>query len=241
MPRAARSNIKTSFYHIMTQGINREKIFNNDNYTKMYIGLMKKLAKQKNIEIISYCVMGNHTHILIKTECVCDMAKYMHKLNFMYATYYNKKNKRVGYVFRDRYKCEGVYSEEYLKNCIIYIHNNPVKAKICLEPILYNFSSYKEFLRSEYFKRIFDGNIENYKNAHNLMENENFLEEENNIGQVIDQFLIMNDINLNELKLDLVLLKQLLNELKVQKGFSYRKIEKALGICRHRIKRLVEE
>ena len=55
----------------------------------------------------------------------------MHCLNTRYGLYYNKKHKRIGYVFRDRYKAEGIYSEEQLYNCIKYIYDNPVKAGVC--------------------------------------------------------------------------------------------------------------
>ena len=48
-----------------------------------------------------------------------------------YGRYYNKKYNRVGYVFRDRYKSEGIHREEHLYSCIRYIYNNPVKAGLC--------------------------------------------------------------------------------------------------------------
>ena len=53
--------------------------------------------------------------------------------------------KRVGYVFRDRYYVQIITTVEQLWNCIAYIHNNPVKAEIVEKPENYNFSSYKEY------------------------------------------------------------------------------------------------
>ena len=68
----------------------------------------------------------------------------MHCLNTRYGLYYNKKYKRIGYVFRDRYKAEGIYSEEQLHNCIKYIYDNPVKAGVCNKAEEYEFSNYKK-------------------------------------------------------------------------------------------------
>lgn len=68
----------------------------------------------------------------------------MHCLNTKYVLYYNKKYKRTGYVFRDRYKAEGIYSEEQLHSCIKYIYDNPVKAGICDKAEEYEFSNYKK-------------------------------------------------------------------------------------------------
>lgn len=103
MPRQPRNNIKTYYFHVMTQGINKEYIFNNDIDTKYYIKIMYEQKEDLDIKIISYCIMNNHAHILICTKDVADLSKYMQKVNTRYAVYYNKKYNRVGYVFRDRY------------------------------------------------------------------------------------------------------------------------------------------
>ena len=70
----------------------------------------------------------------------------MHKVNTLYAIYFNKKYNRVGYVFRDRYKSQAIYSEKQLYTCINYIHYNPVKAGICKIASEYEYSSYNEYI-----------------------------------------------------------------------------------------------
>ena len=107
MPRFPRSYIKTSFFHVMVQGINKSYIFEEPENIKYYISTMHKLSKEQEIEIIAYCIMNNHAHMLIKTEQLKELSKYMQRLNTRYGKYYNKKHNRVGYVFRDRYKSEG--------------------------------------------------------------------------------------------------------------------------------------
>ena len=82
--------------------------------------------------------------MLLETAGVENLSKYMHCLNTRFGQYYNKKYKRVGYVFRDRYKAEGIYSEKQLYNCIKYIYDNPVKAEICKKPEEYKFSNYNK-------------------------------------------------------------------------------------------------
>ena len=110
MPRFPRSYIKTSFFHVMVQGINKSYIFEEPENIKYYISTMHKLSKEQEIEIIAYCIMNNHAHMLIKTEQLKELSKYMQRLNTRYGKYYNKKHNRVGYVFRDRYKSEGIYT-----------------------------------------------------------------------------------------------------------------------------------
>lgn len=70
MPRTPRSFVKTTYFHIMTQGINREYIFKKTEDIKYYIKRMYSLKEKYDIEILAYCIMNNHAHILIKTETI---------------------------------------------------------------------------------------------------------------------------------------------------------------------------
>ena len=132
MPRIPKEYINTSFFHIMVQGINKEYVFNNNKDKEKYLKIMKDTKEEINdIQIVSYCVMDNHVHILIYIEDTNNLIKFMHKVNLKYAKYYNKKYDRVGYVFRDRYKTQPIFYEKHLYQCIDYIHQNPVKAHMC--------------------------------------------------------------------------------------------------------------
>ena len=131
MPRIARKDYNTSFFHIMIQGINKEYIFNKDRYKEKYMELMNKYLEKYAVKVIAYCIMDNHAHLLVYAEKINELSEYMRSINTTYALYYNKNLKRVGYVFRDRYRVEPIYSEKYLINCIHYIHDNPIKAETC--------------------------------------------------------------------------------------------------------------
>lgn len=130
MPRIPRMYLKTNCFHVITQGINKSYIFDSPTDIKYYIKGMYEIKDKYNIEIISYCIMNNHAHILLRTDLIKNLSEYMHRLNTRYGCYYNKKYRRVGYVFRDRYKAEGIYTEAHLYNCMKYIYENPVKAGI---------------------------------------------------------------------------------------------------------------
>ena len=114
MPRYPRNYIKTHFFHIITQGINKNYIFENPEDIKYYIKIMYKLSKEYKIKLIAYCIMNNHAHMLLEVNELDNLIKYMHSINTRYGKYYNKRYNRVGYVFRDRYKSEGIYNEKHL-------------------------------------------------------------------------------------------------------------------------------
>ena len=154
MPRINRKYYKSTFLHIMVQGINKENIFKNDFYKNLYIKLVNDNIKEFDLKILAYVIMSNHAHILLNYSKIDDVSKFMHRTNQTFAQIYNKCENRVGYVFRGRYKCEQIKDKTYLYNVLTYIHFNPIKAKMVKNLSDYKYSSYNQYL---------NGNIENQK------------------------------------------------------------------------------
>lgn len=250
MPRLARNVYKgEKVFHVMVQGINKETIFSEEREKYEYIKLLRQYEREYKLRVISYCVMGNHVHLLIDTKDVDDLTKYMHKLNTSYAIYYNKNNNRVGYVYRDRYKTQVIENGRHLYNCIIYIHNNPVKACLCDRAEQYKYSSYKQFLKyenNELLTMIFKDKNE-YTKAHkktNIIE-DNFLEDEEertiDINKYIDSYLYKNKIDKREIKYENKLLKPIVLKLYKIYNLSNREIERYLNVSREKIRRIINE
>lgn len=248
MPRTSRKNMKnSSFFHIMVQGINKEHIFNTkDNKTRYYNLIYKN---NEEINIIAYCIMDNHAHILIYTKDIFNIKEWMRRTNTSYARYYNAQNDRVGYVFRDRYKLQNIKNIEHLYLCIKYIHNNPVKAGICKEMRDYNFSSYVNIYNAnltelnlaveEVIKESLilshDKNTDRFELLEDKTINKNTL-----CQKIIKEFLINNNIELNELKDTKELLINLIIKLKIENNISYRTMEENLNISREKLRKLTK-
>lgn len=165
MPRLARKLLRGEFFHITVKGINGDYIFQENIDKNEYLKLLKE---KSNIAILAYCIMGNHAHILIKTENVDEMSKYMKKVNTSYALYYNKKNMREGYVFKNRFFSQQIEDKKHLFSCIVYIHKNPVKANIVRNMESYKFSSYNDYFGINH------RNLINNENIFKLFNNQDF-------------------------------------------------------------------
>lgn len=146
MPRIARRSAQSCFFHIIVQGINKEQIFKETRFIEKYKEIILNKMENSKVNILAYCIMNNHAHFLIYSEKCEELSKFMQRLNTSYSQFYNKINRRVGYVFRDRYFSQEILSQRQLYSCLRYIHNNPVKACICKFMREYNYSSYNEFL-----------------------------------------------------------------------------------------------
>lgn len=231
MPRISRTTyIKTIFFHIITQGINKSYIFERSGDIKYYIKLINKLSTEHNVEILAYCVMNNHAHMLVKATKIEELSKYMQRLNTKYAKYYNTKYNRVGYVFRSRYKSEGIYNEKYLYNCMRYICNNPVKVGICKEAKDYPYSNYKEL------SKVINDTI-NERYTFMDIEEENVVE----CKDIVKEFLIKNETNLKNLKRNRKKLKKLITVLKEEYKMSLRKIAEEIGINRESVRKIYNQ
>ena len=224
MPRFSRESIQTTYFHVMTQGINKSYIFEKPEEIKFYIKIMYELLKEHNLKIIAYCIMNNHAHMLINAVDIKELSKYMHRLNCKYAVYYNKIHNRVGYVFRDRFKTEGIYDEKQYYNCIKYIYDNPVKAGICKKPEEYPYSNYKKVP------------LEMVDNKYSFIDIEEVVEQ--NYKDEIKLFLENRNMKLDELKKNLPELEKIVKVLKNKHKLSLRKVAELLHIGREKIRNI---
>ena len=156
MPRKAREKTDDSIFHIMCKSISEISLFKDDEDKNKYLSLVKKYKSLYNFKIYGYCLMDNHSHLMIDANGT-DISKVMHGINFSYAMYFNKKYKREGHLFKDRFKSKIVNNDRYLKTLSLYIHNNPTdidEYKNC--PEKYAFSSLAIFLgkRHDSFKLV---------------------------------------------------------------------------------------
>lgn len=236
MPRHARKNYETSFFHIIVQGINREYIFNEVEDIEKYLKIIENNLSKSEIRIISYCIMNNHAHFLIYAEDIAEMSKFMLKTNTSFAKYYNKKRNRVGYVFRDRYISEPIMNERYLISCINYIHKNPVKANMVKKCSDYKYSSYNNFLKDKTIKsisKIININLDTKLFIGAKIE-EDFLDVDIDrnelILEYINKFRKDNGIKLVQIYEDRRILKKLIEYLKFTGLIKYTEIMRIMDI-----------
>ncbi len=141
MARRARLKADDAIFHIMCKSISEVDLFKEDEDKKKYLSLIKKYKELYKFKLYGYCLMDNHSHLLIDSNGA-DISKVMHCINFSYAMYFNRKYKREGPLFKGRFKSKIIENERYLKTVSLYVHNNPTDIacyKTC--PEKYAFSS----------------------------------------------------------------------------------------------------
>ncbi len=107
------------------RGHNKSPIFLEDNDYRRYLKRLSEYLPKHAVSILSYCLMPNHIHLLLKQTGQEPIDKFIHRLHTAYTMFFNKKYERVGSVFQGRFKAKQIETDEYLLHVSRYIHLNP--------------------------------------------------------------------------------------------------------------------
>lgn len=135
----------TGYYHVIQRGTGKQMLFEDQSDYLRYLNRLVEYGKDEEFELAAYCLMPNHTHLLIRSNSEA-LGKVFHRFGTSYSRYFNAKYQHAGHVFQGRYLSEPITDEGYLRACVRYIHNNPVKAGYCKRDE-YQWSSYNEFIQ----------------------------------------------------------------------------------------------
>ena len=127
MPRQARLDAPGVLHHIMIRGIERRKIFTDDKDREDMLDRLAKLLPETQTACYAWAFLPNHAHFLFRTG-VTPLATVMRRLLTGYAVSFNRRHKRRGHLFQNRYKSIVCQEDAYLKELVRYIHLNPVRA-----------------------------------------------------------------------------------------------------------------
>ncbi|MBW9172912.1 transposase [Clostridium estertheticum] len=147
MTSPARIWYPNTSYHITARGNRRSDIFKDDEDFQIYLSIIEETMEHfsNDYEIICYCLMDNHIHILLKTK-ERHMKDFMARVNSIYAKFFNDKYNYVGHLYQDRYFAELIESDSQMLDTSRYIHLNPVKANMVEKPGEYQWSSYSMYI-----------------------------------------------------------------------------------------------
>jgi len=198
MPYRKQQFVNEEIYHIVLRGIDDNLIFKDiDDYYRGIFSIyefnttkpvtiqsrrkIRATIKKKNrgrasilderdklVEVLAFCFMPNHIHLLLKQLKSGGITKFMSKVGTGYGRYFNKKYNRRGYVFQNRFLAVHIKDDEQLKTVFVYIHTNPIALiepnwkekgiknpkKIIKSLENYKWSSYSDYILKKNFPSI---------------------------------------------------------------------------------------
>ena len=129
MPRQPRLDAPGTLHHVMGRGINGLKIFGSKKDREDFLERLGDLVSNDALKIYAWALMSNHFHLLARTGKQ-RLADSMRKLLTGYAVNFNRRHKRYGHLFQNRYKSILCEDDPYLLELARYIHLNPLRAGV---------------------------------------------------------------------------------------------------------------
>lgn len=156
-------------YHIYNRGVEKRSVFKHESDYHFFLSLLdsyltpklpfnpktivrhtpywRSKLQENEVELLCYCLMPNHFHLLLKQNSSSGITKFMRRIANAYVKYFNKKYDRVGSLFQGKFKAVLIETEPYLLHLSRYIHLNPSELEV--GPLdTYPYSSYPEYLGS---------------------------------------------------------------------------------------------
>ena len=133
------------YYHVYNRGVERRTLFLDRQDYGFFKSRLFRYAMANRTDILAYCIMPNHYHLLVHATEENALSKMIHRLQTSYAGYFNKRYNHSGYVFQGRYNAKEIRSTVYLAWLVCYIHLNPVDARLVSETEQWEHSSHIDF------------------------------------------------------------------------------------------------
>jgi len=127
MPRTARLDAPGILHHVMIRGIERRNIFRNKKDREDFLERLAKLLPETGTACYGWVFLSNHAHFLFKTGHL-PLSQLMRRLLTGYVISFNRRHKRHGQLFQNRFKSIVCQEDVYLKELVRYIHLNPIRA-----------------------------------------------------------------------------------------------------------------
>jgi len=144
MARALRIEFEGALYHILSRGNERRDIFLDDHDCRAFLDVLKKMSERFDVDIFAYVFMGNHYHLLLRTN-QSNLSQSMQWAATTYTRRFNLKHSRIGHLFQGRFKSFLVQNEAYLTQLSCYIHRNPLRSGLVNRLVDYRWSSYRAY------------------------------------------------------------------------------------------------
>lgn len=167
MPYRTPNLVNESIYHVYNRGVAKLPIFENQkDYQRFlqtsvyyqYQGPKPKFShqnrlrpinfkgNQKIVDILTYCLMPNHFHFLLRQLKDNGISEFVRNLSNSFTKFYNTKYARIGPLLQGQFKAVLIENDEQLLHTHRYIHLNPVVSSLVKNIENYEWSSYPEYL-----------------------------------------------------------------------------------------------
>ena len=127
MPRQARLDAPGTLHHVIIRGMERGQIVKDPKDREEFVRRLGKVATATRTRVYAWALLPNHAHLVVRSGPT-GLPRFMRRLLTGHAIYFNRRHKRYGHLFQNRYKSVVCEEDAYFRELVRYIHLNPIRA-----------------------------------------------------------------------------------------------------------------
>jgi putative transposase len=155
MARRERCLLEGVACHITQRGVDRRETFGDDSDRETYLGLLKWNLAQAKVQLLAWCLMTNHVHLVAIPQGPESLAVLLRRVHGRYAQYFNARYGRQGHLWQNRYFACAL-GPGHLWAALAYVERNPVRAGMVWRAGEYRWSSAAAHLQECDRRRLID-------------------------------------------------------------------------------------
>jgi putative transposase len=143
MPRMNRVAVGDTVYHVLNRAHGRVQIFHTDADYLHFESLLLEGVELVGVRILSYCIMPNHWHLVLRPHNDGDMSEFMRWVTTTHVRQRRTQTKSVGegHLYQGTYKSFPIETDQHLTTVIRYVEQNPLRAKLVTQAEEWKWSS----------------------------------------------------------------------------------------------------
>jgi REP element-mobilizing transposase RayT len=149
MARTPRAEFDGAIHHVTQRGNRGQAIFHTDDDRRFFLAELGTTEERYEWRCLSYCLMTNHYHVVIETAGP-TLGDGMRRFGSVYAQEFNRRHATYGHLFQERYGAVLVRSDAQFARLLGYVAFNPVAARLCADPVTWQWSSHRVMLAGGY-------------------------------------------------------------------------------------------
>jgi REP element-mobilizing transposase RayT len=146
MPRGRRVLVEGGLYHVYNRFARGEDVFADPEEAVEFAELLREVKRRDDLTVYAWALLSNHFHIALRTS-VIPLSRTMQRLQGGYAKRFNRRWGRSGPLWQSRYQARVIDSQDYCEQVILYIHLNPVRARLVEDPVEHVFCGHRELVK----------------------------------------------------------------------------------------------
>ncbi|WP_202802903.1 transposase [Singulisphaera acidiphila] len=149
MARTARASVGGLCYHALNRGNRRETVFHKAGDYDAFLGAMADATARTPLDLLGYCLMSNHFHLVLRPHADGDLSRWMQWLLTAHARRYHRHHHTTGHVWQGRFKAFPIEADEHLLTVLRYVERNALRAELVVRAEDWRWSSLVPWLSGQ--------------------------------------------------------------------------------------------